>query len=92
MHAGYELTSGTEAEACLRDVHRVVNDGQELSSMVMPAYLDAAIFAVHGKVPALVYGPISENIHGIDERVSLPSVRRVTKALALFAADWCGVV
>ena len=46
---------------------------------------------VHGNIPALVYGPISENIHGIDERVSLSSLKRVTKTLALFAADWCGV-
>jgi acetylornithine deacetylase len=68
-----------------------VNDGKELSAFVMPAYLDAAIFSVHGGIPSLVYGPVAEDIHGIDERVSLTSLRRVTKALALFAADWCGL-
>ena len=42
-------------------------------------------------VPALCYGPISENIHGFDERVSLASVKRITAAMALFVAEWCGV-
>ncbi|MCV9937409.1 ArgE/DapE family deacylase [Boseaceae bacterium BT-24-1] len=91
MHAGYELAEGSTAEACLRTAHRRAQGGNELNSYVMTAYLDAAIFAVHGNIPSLVYGPIAENIHGIDERVSLPSLRRVTKALALFAADWCGI-
>lgn len=91
MHAGYELAEGSTVEACLRTAHRRAQGGNELNSYVMTAYLDAAIFAVHGNIPSLVYGPIAENIHGIDERVSLPSLRRVTKALALFAADWCGI-
>jgi acetylornithine deacetylase len=91
MHAGYELAEGSDAERCLRGAHMAVNDGKELSAFVMPAYLDAAIFSVHGGIPSLVYGPVAEDIHGIDERVSLTSLRRVTKALALFAADWCGL-
>lgn len=90
MHEGYELAEGSDAEACLRAAHAQTNDGRALSASVMTCYLDAAIFSVHGSIPALVYGPIAENIHGIDERVSLLSLRRVTKALALFAAGWCG--
>jgi acetylornithine deacetylase len=57
----------------------------------MAAYLDAAVYSVHGGIPSLVYGPIAEDIHAIDERVSLPSLRRVTKTIALFVASWCGV-
>ncbi|TIU76826.1 MAG: hypothetical protein E5W03_21870 [Mesorhizobium sp.] len=57
----------------------------------MAAYLDAALYAVHAGIPSLVYGPIAENIHAVDERVSLSSLRRVTKTIALFAAQWCGV-
>lgn len=91
MHAGYELAEGSSAEACLQSAHRRAQGGKELSSYIMTAYLDAAIFAVHGNIPSLVYGPVAENIHGIDERVSLSSLKRVTKTLALFAADWCGV-
>jgi acetylornithine deacetylase len=44
---------------------------------------------VYGDCPCLVYGPYSENIHGFDERVSLSSVRKITKTIALFIADWC---
>jgi acetylornithine deacetylase len=91
MHAGYELAEGGDAEASLRTAHALAHDGRELQSYVMACYLDAAVFSVHGRIPALVYGPIAENIHGIDERVSLSSLKRVTKALALFAADWCGI-
>lgn len=91
MHAGYELPEGTDAEASLRAAHAAIHAGNELPSYVMACYLDAAVFSVHGNIPSLVYGAIAENIHGIDERVSLASLRRVTKTLALFAADWCGV-
>lgn len=92
MHEGYELREGSKAEACLRTAHAYANDGQTLGSSVMTCYLDAAVFAVHGGIPSLVYGPIAENIHGIDERVSLASLKRVTKTLAHFAAGWCGAV
>lgn len=34
-----------------------------------------------------VYGPHPEAIHGFNERVDLESVRRVTKATALFVAE-----
>jgi acetylornithine deacetylase len=90
MHEGYELKEGSDAEACLRVAHARTHSDPHLGSTVMTCYLDAAVFAIHGKIPSLVYGPVTENIHGIDERVSLPSLKRVTKTLALFAADWCG--
>lgn len=91
MHAGYALAEGTVAEETLRGAHAATHAGANLNAYVMACYLDAAIFSVHGNIPSLVYGPVAENIHGIDERVSLSSLKRVTKTLALFAADWCGV-
>ncbi len=88
---GYVLEEGTAAEAALAAAHSRIF-GQELSSYVMPAYLDARVFALYGGgMPALVYGPTSRNIHGFDEAVELESVRRATKAVALFMAGWCGV-
>lgn len=89
MHAGYELAPGGDAEQALAEAHAQVN-GRPLPSYVMTAYLDGAVFAVHGGMPALVYGPVTENVHGLDERVSLSSLLRVTKTIALFAATWCG--
>ncbi|KAL7471168.1 hypothetical protein ACHAXS_011469 [Conticribra weissflogii] len=38
------------------------------------------------------YGPEATNIHGVDESVSLKSVRDVTCAIALFVKDWCGLM
>ena len=36
------------------------------------------------------YGPVSEALHGYDERVDVESVG-FTKSIALFVAEWCGV-
>jgi len=93
VHAGYTLEPGSEAEAILVQAHANANapGATSLQAYVMACYLDAAIYSVHAGIPSLVYGPIAENIHAIDERVSLPSLRRVTKAMALFATSWCGV-
>ena len=93
VHAGYTLAPGSEAEAVLAEAHANANapGAAPLEAFVMAAYLDAAVYSVHGGIPSLVYGPIAENFHAIDERVSLPSLRRVTKTIALFVASWCGV-
>ncbi|WP_306735117.1 ArgE/DapE family deacylase [Marimonas arenosa] len=87
---GYELPEGTPAEAALIAAHRAVFDAQ-LTSGPSTAYLDGRVFMLYDDCPALVYGPVSQNIHGFDEKVSLSSLRRVTKTVALFVADWCGL-
>ncbi|WP_342642424.1 ArgE/DapE family deacylase [Rhodoligotrophos ferricapiens] len=90
VHGGYEQPPGTEAEAVLQHAAELAL-GKPIPGYVMSAYLDAAIFALHAGMPAFTYGPVAENVHGIDERVSLSSLRRVTKIMALFIAGWCGV-
>lgn len=91
FHAeGYVLEPGSEAEAILADAHRVVT-GKPLQSFMTAGYLDTRVYALYDRIPALCYGPYSENIHGFDERVSLASLKRITKTMALFIADWCGV-
>jgi acetylornithine deacetylase len=85
---GYVLEEGTEAEKVLGESHFLAYEG-DMKSFISPAYLDARVFMVYGDCPCLVYGPYSENIHGFDERVSLNSVRKITKTIALFIADWC---
>jgi acetylornithine deacetylase len=44
----------------------------------------------YGK-PALAYGPTGANFHGHDEYVNLGSVMEITKVIARFIMDWCGV-
>ena len=87
---GYELPEGTEAEATLTGAHRAAFDA-DLTSGPSTAYLDGRVFMLYDDCPALVYGPVSQNIHGFDEKVSLSSLRRVTHTLALFVTDWCGL-
>ncbi|AYG63912.1 ArgE/DapE family deacylase (plasmid) [Rhizobium jaguaris] len=89
---GFVLEPGSQAESCLAMAHRAVDgEGRSLERFVMPCYLDASVFARHGGMTSLVYGPVAEAIHAVDERVSLASLKHVTKAIALFAAAWCGV-
>lgn len=53
------------------------------------ATTDARHFIRHG-IPAICYGPRAEEIHGIDERVSLSSMLEVARVLASFVLSWCG--
>src|SRR5690606_35381242 len=78
MHAGYTLAPGSEAEEILADAHRFADPArqQPLEAYVMACYLDAAVYSVHAGIPSLVYGPVTENIHAVDERVSLSSLLR----------------
>ena len=87
---GYVQEPGTEAEAVLARAHEAAT-GRRLQSFMTPGYLDARVYANYDKVPTLCYGPVSENIHGFDERVSLTSLKRITGSMALFVAEWCGV-
>ncbi|WP_375464831.1 ArgE/DapE family deacylase [uncultured Methylobacterium sp.] len=86
---GYVLEAGSEAEAVLGRAHARAT-GLELRSFMTAGYLDTRVHALYDRVPALCYGPISHNIHGFDERVSLSSIERITTAMALFIAEWCG--
>ena len=82
---------GGAAEACLSAAHAQAF-GQELARRALTGTTDARFYGLNGGMPVLVYGALCENAHGFDERVELASLRQVTKALALFVADWCGVV
>jgi acetylornithine deacetylase len=87
---GYVLAPGSEAERALGEAHRFAT-GETLQTFMSAAYLDARVYALYDRMPALCYGPIGRDTHGSDEKVSLASVKRVTTAMALFIADWCGV-
>ena len=56
-----------------------------------PATTDARSFNLYSGIPATCYGPEAQNIHGIDESVSIDSTLRVAQVLALFMARWCAV-
>lgn len=95
FHAeGYALSQDSSDNAAtaisaLEQAHRSVT-GTALQREAITATTDARFFGLYADTPALVYGPRAEAIHGFNERVDLDSMRRVTKATALFIADWCG--
>lgn len=96
FHAeGYALSQDSSTRAAsaieaLENAHRSAT-GEDLVREAITATTDARFFGLYADTPALVYGPHAEAIHGFNERVDLESMRRVTKATAMFIADWCGV-
>lgn len=91
--AGYALSRDSSANAAsaiaaLDKAHNSVS-GEALQREAITATTDARFFGLYADTPALVYGPRAEAIHGFNERVELESMRRITKATALFIADWC---
>jgi acetylornithine deacetylase len=90
-NGGYILQPGGPAETALRNAHQHVS-GEPLNAYASTASTDSRILGVFGTIPSLVYGPSCVAAHGIDEYVTLDSVRRVTKTVAIFIADWCGTV
>jgi acetylornithine deacetylase len=64
--------------------------GERPTLQATTATTDARHF-VRAGIPAVCFGPRGERIHGIDERVSLRSVRESAQVLGLFVRDWCGL-
>ncbi|MBU6378550.1 MAG: ArgE/DapE family deacylase [Gammaproteobacteria bacterium] len=87
---GYVLEEGSEAEKVLARAHQMAT-GRPLETFMTAGYLDTRVYALYNKIPALCYGPVSRNIHAFDEAVSVASLKRITTAMALFVADWCGL-
>ncbi len=54
------------------------------------ATTDVRTFIAAG-IPAACIGPHAERIHGVDERVFVPSVVQTAQVLALLVRDWCGL-
>jgi acetylornithine deacetylase len=64
--------------------------GGEVEYAGRAAGLDSR-FASYFNMPALCSGPVGYALHGIDECVDIESVVTLTKILALFILDWCGL-
>lgn len=87
---GYVLRDAEEPVATLERAH-LRCFGKPLEEIASTATTDARFFGLYAGIPALVYGPTADSIHGFNERVELDSVRRCTQAMALFIAEWCGL-
>ena len=87
---GYELAPDAPLITTLADAAARAN-GQAPPLFASTATTDARTFQLYGDTPAVCFGAVSENMHGVDERVHLPSMVTAAQAIALFIADWCGV-
>ena len=65
--------------------------GEAPAVFASTATTDARSFQLYGNTPAVCFGPHAEGIHGIDERVFMPSVVETAQVLGLFIGDWCGL-
>ena len=75
----------------LAQAHTQVN-GQAPARLACTATTDGRHFSLGTDLPVTNYGPMARHIHGIDESVSLSSMKRVSQTLARFMVDWCGVL
>jgi acetylornithine deacetylase len=87
---GFTLPPDEPVAVTLADTYRRVV-GTEAPLAPTTATTDARHFVRRG-IPAVCFGPLAEEIHGIDERVSIASMERAAQVLAVFVRDWCGLV
>jgi acetylornithine deacetylase len=87
---GYTLDHRSPLIAALSDASEQAT-GTRPALIASTATTDARSFALYAGSAAVCFGPHAESIHGVDERVSLPSVLQSAQTLALFIDDWCGL-
>jgi acetylornithine deacetylase len=85
---GCEVDERAEVVLALGDAYASAH-GERPPAQAITSTTDARHFVRHG-IPAVCYGPRGEHMHGVDERVSLPSMTDVARVLARFIVAWCG--
>jgi acetylornithine deacetylase len=88
---GYELSADAPLVSGLLDAAERAT-GRRPPLFASTATTDARSFQLYGATPAVCYGPLAENEHGVDERVHVPSITETAQSIALFIRDWCGLV
>jgi acetylornithine deacetylase len=94
-HQGFHAPGCTfdlehESMQLLAHAHEKIN-GSKPVHLALTATTDARFFRLDAQMPVTCYGPKAENIHGVDEAVSIASMQRVAAVMAQFIVDWCGV-
>lgn len=87
---GCEFNMESDLGRTLRDAHHHWR-GKAPETLVTRATTDTRYFNLYYNTPATCYGPKSRDIHGIDEKVSIDSMQRVSEVLASFTMEWCGI-
>jgi acetylornithine deacetylase len=87
---GFELSGADEPEAVLRQAYGSIFGG-DLPDATFTGLTDTRFYGLNHGIPSLCFGAKADQMHGFNEGVELDSLRKVTKTMALFVADWCGV-
>ena len=90
LSEGYELKDSAAPEAAFGKAFSAVYGGA-VQDLVFTALTDTRFYGLNYNIPSLCFGASGEAIHGFNEYVDLESLRKSTKATALFIAEWCGV-
>ncbi|WP_298108613.1 ArgE/DapE family deacylase [Bradyrhizobium sp.] len=90
LSEGYELKDSAEAEAAFAKAYDAVYGGP-VRELAFTALTDTRFYGLNHNIPSLCFGASGAALHGFNEYVDLDSLRKSTKATALFIAEWCGV-
>lgn len=91
FHAeGVALDKELDIFKVLETSHKYVT-GKAMQYFSSTATTDIRLYYLYHDIPATCYGPDGGNMHGPNEWVDLPSVKRVTETYANFILDWCKV-
>ena len=87
--AGAEIAADHPLVTTLSRSHAAV-EGVAPDLVPTTATTDARLFLQTG-IPAVCFGAWAENVHGVDERVNIPSMATAAQVLAVLIRDWCGL-
>ena len=87
---GCEINEDAPLIESIKQAHQLVANS-ECETLAVTCTTDGRFFQLYGNTPATCYGPVAENIHGFNERVSIKSTVEVAQVLAVFIANWCGL-
>ncbi len=88
---GHTIEKELPAFQMIAECHRDLT-GNPIETMHTTATTDVRVFHFYGRSQATCYGPIADNIHAVNERVSIESIMTTARLYALFLARWCGIV
>ena len=86
---GYAMPADDPLAGRMAEAHRSAH-GDTATAIAMASTTDARLYLNDFDVPALCYGPVAHDIHGIDESVELSSIVAGARTLARFVAGWYG--
>lgn len=90
LSEGYELINAEAPEAAFATAYDAVYGGG-VPERAFTALTDTRFYGLNYDIPSLCFGADGAAMHGFNEYVDLESLRKSTKATALFVAEWCGV-